>query len=75
MMDMEEELTLKEFASLLAIGLARVNDPAPTIPLEHCAKLAMLGYIVDLTNGLRITTRGRTRIEAEVSKPRTIGQR
>jgi hypothetical protein len=71
-MDLEEELTLKEFASLLGIGLARINDPAPTIPIEHSAKLAMLGYVVDLAGGLRITTRGRIHIEAGISKPRTI---
>jgi hypothetical protein len=68
-MDMEEELTLKEFASLLAIGLARGNDPAPNIPVEHRAKLIMLGHVVDVAGGLRITTRGRTRIGAGVSKP------
>jgi hypothetical protein len=53
-MDLEEELTLKEFASLLGIGLARINDPAPTIPIEHSAKLAMLGYVVDLAGGLAL---------------------
>jgi hypothetical protein len=69
--DTEEELTLKEFGSLLAIGLARGNR-APAISIEHGAKLTMLGYVVDLAGGLRITTRGRLQIETDISKQRTI---
>ena len=55
-------LTIKEFASLLAIGNAGVNDPAPVIPAEHSARLIALGYMVDLLGRLRLTTRGRIRI-------------
>jgi hypothetical protein len=57
-------LTIKEFASLLAIGNAGVNDPAPTIPTEHSARLIALGYIADLEGTLRMTTPGRARIAA-----------
>jgi len=71
-MDKKKQLTLKEFSSLLAIGLTRGNR-APAIPIEHSAKLTTHGYVVGVAGGLRITTRGRVQIEAEISKPRTIG--
>jgi hypothetical protein len=32
------EKPLKEFASLLAVGKARVNDPVPVIPADHTDK-------------------------------------
>jgi hypothetical protein len=57
-------LTIKEFASLLTVGNARVNDPAPVIVAEHSAKLIILGYIADLEGRLRMTTPGRMRIRA-----------
>ena len=59
-----ESLTPKEFASLLAVGNARVNDPVPVIPTEHSARLIELGYMAYLQGRLRITTPGRVRIAA-----------
>jgi hypothetical protein len=59
-----KELTIKEFASLLAVGNAQVNDPAPVIPTEHSARLIALGYIADLEGRLRMTTPGRMRMRA-----------
>ena len=61
-----KELTLKEFASLLVVGNVRPNDPAPTIPAEHSARLVALGYIADLEGKLRMTTPGRIRIAAGI---------
>ena len=61
-----ESLTPKEFASLLAVGNARVNDPAPVIPTEHSARLIELGYMAYLQDRLRITTPGRVRIAAGI---------
>jgi hypothetical protein len=60
-----EMLTLKELASLFAVGNAGVNDPAPAIPAEHSAKLIALGYIADLAGRLRMTTPGRLRTRTE----------
>jgi hypothetical protein len=57
-------LTLEEFASLLTVGSAAVNNAAPAIPAEHSARLIALGYMVDLEGRLRMTTPGRTRINA-----------
>jgi hypothetical protein len=59
-------LTIKEFASLLAVGNSLVDDPAPVIPAEHSARLIALGYMVDLLGRLRLTTRGRIRIVAGI---------
>jgi hypothetical protein len=59
-----ETLTVKEFASLLAVGNVRVNDLPPTIPAEHSARLITLGYVADHEGRLRMTTPGRTRIAA-----------
>jgi hypothetical protein len=58
------ELTVKEFASLLAVGNMAANGPAPMIPGEHSARLIALGYMVDLEGKLRLTTPGRIRIAA-----------
>jgi hypothetical protein len=57
-------LTSEEFASLLTIGNARLNSPAPAIPAEHSVRLIALGYVADLSGRLRMTTRGRMRIYA-----------
>jgi hypothetical protein len=59
-----EELTFREFASLLAVGDAEVHAPSPAIPAEHCVKLIALGYMADLEGRLRMTTPGRVRIAA-----------
>jgi hypothetical protein len=61
-----KKLTLKEFASLLAVGNTRVSDPAPAIPAEHSARLIALGYMADLEGRLRMTTPGRIRIAAGI---------
>ena len=64
----EKNLTLKEFAYLLAVGnTSAVFDPPAAIPAEHSAKLIMLGYIADLEGRLRMTTPGRARIAAGIS--------
>jgi hypothetical protein len=55
------ELTLNEFASLLAVSVGP-NDPAPAIPAEHSARLTALGYVADLEGKLRMTSPGRVRI-------------
>jgi hypothetical protein len=57
-------LTTEEFASLLSVGNARVNDWAPAIPAAHSARLITLGYLVDIAGRLRMTTPGRIRIYA-----------
>jgi hypothetical protein len=57
-------LTDEEFASLLAVGNAAVNSPAPAIPAAHSARLIALGYMVHLAGRLRMTTPGRIRIYA-----------
>ncbi|QHO74659.1 hypothetical protein ACH79_20485 [Bradyrhizobium sp. CCBAU 051011] len=57
-----EKLTHEEFASLLAVGNARVHGPAPAIPAEHSARLIALGYVFHLEGRLRMTTPGRVRI-------------
>jgi hypothetical protein len=59
-----KELTSEEFASLLAVGNARVNGPAPVIGTEHSARLIALGYMADIQGRLRMTTPGRVRIKA-----------
>lgn len=57
-------LTPEEFASLLKVGNAAVNNSAPTIPAAHSARLIALGYMVDIEGRLRMTTPGRIRIYA-----------
>jgi hypothetical protein len=61
-----KELSLKEFASLLAVGNVPVNGPAPVIPAEHSARLIALGYMADLEGRLRMTTPGRIRMTAGI---------
>ena len=60
-----EMLTFEEFASLVTVGDTPINGPGAKIPAEHSARLTALGYIVDLSGRLRMTTPGRRRIEAE----------
>jgi hypothetical protein len=56
-------VTVREFASLLAVGnTSAVLDPPAAIPSEHRAKLIKLGYMTDLEDRLRMTTTGRIRI-------------
>lgn len=57
-------LTDEEFASLLSVGNVSVSGPAPLIPAAHADRLIALGYMVDLSGRLRITTPGRVRIYA-----------
>jgi hypothetical protein len=59
-----EILTNEEFGSLLLIGNAPVFDPPAVIPAEHSARLIALGYMVDLSGRLRMTTPGRQRMRA-----------
>jgi hypothetical protein len=59
-----EALTPEEFASLLTVGNAHVNGPAPLVPAAHCARLIEMGYMMDLAGRLRMTTPGRIRIYA-----------
>jgi hypothetical protein len=59
-----DNLTVKEFASLLAVGNADVHGPEPAIPAEHSARLIALGYMAQLEGRLRMTTPGRVRITA-----------
>jgi hypothetical protein len=57
-------LTREEFASLLTVGGCTVQDPPPTIPAQHSARLIRLGYMADMAGRLRMTTPGRQRIAA-----------
>ena len=57
-------LTQEEFASLLTVGNAAVNSPAPLVPAAHSARLIEMGYMVNLAGRLRMTTPGRYRIYA-----------
>jgi hypothetical protein len=57
-------LTHEEFASLLTVGECSILDPPPVISAQHSARLIGLGYIVDLSDRLRMTTPGRQRIAA-----------
>jgi hypothetical protein len=56
------ELTLNEFASLLAVSNVGPNDSAPAIPAEYSARLTALGYVADLEGKLRMTSPGRVQI-------------
>jgi hypothetical protein len=65
-------LASEEFASLLTVGnTSAVTDPPTVIPAEHSAKLIALGYMADLSGRLRVTTPGRQRIAAGISKQAT----
>jgi hypothetical protein len=57
-----KKLAHKEFASLLKVGNCSVIDSPVAIPVEHTARLIVLGYMVDLMGRLRMTTPGRQRI-------------
>jgi hypothetical protein len=58
-------LSPEEFASLLTVGnTSAVTCPPAVIPPEHSAKLIALGYMVDISGRLRMTTQGRIRIYA-----------
>jgi len=59
-----KELTREEFASLLMVGKCSILEPPPVISAQHSARLIGLGYIVDLSDRLRMTTPGRQRIAA-----------
>jgi hypothetical protein len=60
-------LTVREFASLLAVGnTSAVLDSPAVIPAEHSAKLIALNYIAHLDGRLRMTTPGRVRIAAGI---------
>jgi hypothetical protein len=57
-------LTHEEFGSLLTVGKCSILDPPAAIPAQHSARLIALGYMVDLSGRLRMTTPGRQRIAA-----------
>jgi hypothetical protein len=65
MMVKPKMLTREEFVSLLLVGntCAVLEQPA-LIPDEHSIRLIALGYMVDLSGRLRMTTPGRHRIAA-----------
>jgi hypothetical protein len=63
------DLTGDQFVSLLMLGDAGQNIPAPIIPIDHELRLLDLGYAVSLLGRLRITTPGRQRIDR--AHPRT----
>lgn len=61
-----KKLTREEIASLLTVGkTCAVLEPPAVIPTDHSARLIGLGYMVDLSGRLRLTTPGRQRIAAE----------
>jgi hypothetical protein len=64
MASVRKVLTREEFASLLTVGRCSILDPPAIIPAQHSARLVGLGYIVDLSDRLRMTTPGRQRIAA-----------
>ena len=59
------QLSDAEFASLLAVGNASVNQTPALIPSEHSARLIELGYMVQLSGRLRMTSPGRRRMTPE----------
>ena len=59
-----DDLTAEEFNSLLVVGNVPPNGSAPAIPVAHRDRLIALGYMVDLSDRLRMTTNGRVRIYA-----------
>ena len=64
-------LSREEFASLLTVGnTCAVLEPPAVIAAEHRARLIALGYMVDLSGRLRMTTPGRliARYSRHVSK-------
>jgi hypothetical protein len=68
-----KKLTRDEFASLLTVGkTCAVLEPPAVIPAEHSARLIGLGYMVDLSGRLRLTTPGRQRIAAAENQTRPL---
>ena len=66
-------LSKAEFTSLLTVGnTCAVLEPPAVIPAAHSVRLIALGYMVDLSGRLRMTTPGRARIAA--GKLRTLLQ-
>jgi hypothetical protein len=68
MVPKSKKLTREEFASLLKVGNTTVLEPPAVIPAEHSARLIGLGYMMDLSGRLRMTTPGRSRIAAGLRK-------
>lgn len=65
MLTFDEMLTFEEFDSLLTVGnTSAVTSPPAAIPAEHSVRLIALGYMLDVAGRLRMTTRGRIRINA-----------
>ena len=61
-------LSREEFASLLTVGnTCAVLEPPAVIAAEHRARLIALGYMVDLSGRLRMTTPGRLRIRKQTN--------
>ena len=61
-------LTREEFASLLSVGnTSAATSPPAVIPAIHSARLIALGYMVDISWRLRMTTPGRIRIAAGIT--------
>jgi len=58
--DLSAPLTHKEFVSLR--DCANKGLMQRTIPAEHKDRLIQLGYIQELSGGLRLTNAGRRRI-------------
>jgi hypothetical protein len=60
-----DALTSEEFASLLKVGNTHAVTSSPAvIPAKHSVRLVALGYMVDISGRLRMTTHGRIRIYA-----------
>jgi hypothetical protein len=58
-------LSPEEFASLLVVAnTSAITSPPAVIPKVHSARLIAMGYMVELSGRLRMTTPGRMRIYA-----------
>ncbi len=67
--ELSRRLSKAEFASLLKVGnTCAVLEPPAVIPAEHSARLIALGYMMDLSGRLRMTTPGRVRIAAGIRR-------
>ena len=65
MVSKTKPLSPEEFASLLIVGnTSGVTSPPAVIPAEHSARLIAMGYMVELSGRLRMTTQGRLQIYA-----------
>lgn len=59
-------LSSEEFVSLLTVAnTSAVTSPPAVIPAEHSKRLIAMGYMVQLSGRLRMTSPGRMRIYAE----------